>query len=219
MIRVSGLTNKGQATRDRIVVAAADLIYRQGVARTSTLEVEEAAGVSSSQIFHYFGDKRGLVRAVIALQTERILAGQHAMLAGPAPVTGEGGAGHGGPGEGMAALVAWRDGVIAMQSMLGFSGGCPIGSLTSELADVDLDARSDLADGFRRWEAVVGQVLGDMARRGELRSGADPDQLALALLAAFQGGVLLEAGLDAVIERIRQLTDDPAAPSGVSGPG
>jgi TetR/AcrR family transcriptional repressor of nem operon len=210
---MSGLTSKGQATRDRIVAAAAELIYRQGVARTTTLEVEEAAGVSSSQIFHYFGDKQGLVRAVIALQTERILAGQRAMLAG----------------NGMAALEAWRDAAVAMQAALGFSGGCPIGSLTSELADVDLDARAHLAGGFGRWEAAIHQVLGDMARSGELRAAADVDQLALALLTALQGGLLLgqarrdtaalEAGLDAVIERIRQLTNDAPDPAGVSGPG
>jgi TetR/AcrR family transcriptional repressor of nem operon len=210
---VSGLTTKGQATRDRIVAAAAELIYRQGVARTTTLEVEEAAGVSSSQIFHYFGDKQGLVRAVITLQTDRILAAQQAMLAG----------------NGMAALEAWRNSVVAMQTTLRFSGGCPIGSLTSELAEVDLDARADLAGGFGRWEATIHQVLRDMERRGELRADADADQLALALLTALQGGLLLgqarrdtaalEAGLDAVLERIRQLTNDPPDPVGVSGPG
>ena len=60
------LTRKGQATRDRIVEAAAGLMFRQGVAGTTTEQVQAAAGVSASQIFHYFGDKRALVRAVIA---------------------------------------------------------------------------------------------------------------------------------------------------------
>jgi hypothetical protein len=53
-----------------------------------------------------------------------------------------------------------------------------------------------------------------MRDRGELRVGADPDSLALAMLAALQGGLLmtqtrrdtvaLETVLDAMIDRIRQ---------------
>ena len=67
------ITRKGQATRDRIVAAAAVLVYEHGVAGTSTEDVQAAAGVSASQLYHYFGDKRTLTRAVIDYQTEAIL--------------------------------------------------------------------------------------------------------------------------------------------------
>ena len=56
------LTRKGQQTRERIVAAAADLILQQGVARTTLDDVRAEAGVSSSQIYHYFADKEALVR-------------------------------------------------------------------------------------------------------------------------------------------------------------
>ncbi|MNI97307.1 hypothetical protein D3C73_1559290 [compost metagenome] len=52
-----------------------------------------------------------------------------------------------------------------------------------------------------------------MHARGEMRADADPDRLALALLTALQGGLLmtqvrkdicaLEAVLDAILEHIR----------------
>src|SRR5262249_60349731 len=80
------LTRKGQATRDRIVEAAAGLMFRQGVAGTTTEQVQAAAGVSASQIFHYFGDKRALVRAVIAYQTEAVLAAHQPLLSGLASI-------------------------------------------------------------------------------------------------------------------------------------
>ncbi len=51
------LTPKGRATRERIVAAAAALTYERGVAGTSTEEVREAAGVSASQLYHYFDSK------------------------------------------------------------------------------------------------------------------------------------------------------------------
>ena len=60
-----GLTRKGAQTRQKIVAAAAGLILEQGVAGTTLEEVRAAAGVSSSQIYHYYADKEALVRAVV----------------------------------------------------------------------------------------------------------------------------------------------------------
>src|SRR5208282_2449480 len=51
------LTIKGRQTRQRIVAAAAELMFEGGVAGTTMEDVRAAAGVSSSQIYHYFADK------------------------------------------------------------------------------------------------------------------------------------------------------------------
>ena len=66
---------------------------------------------------------------------------------------------------------------------------CPVGSLGSELAAADTDARARVAASFRRWEGAVGSGLHGMQARGEL-GRAGPDELALATLAALQGGLL-----------------------------
>ena len=73
--------------------------------------------------------------------------------------------------------------------------------------------RADLVAGFEQWEAPLRSGLATMRERGLLRADADPDRLALALLAALQGGLLLtqtrrttlplETALDAMIELIR----------------
>src|ERR1700739_3999009 len=107
-------TRKGRATRDRIVAAAAELMSRHGVAGTSTPAVRDAAGVSSSQIYHYFADKDDLTRAVIAFQTEAVLASQPPTLARL---------------DSFDALRAWRDFVVAAAQQGGGAGGCPLGSL------------------------------------------------------------------------------------------
>ena len=69
------LTPKGRATRDRIVAAAAELMFEQGVAG-ELQHVQQAARVSGSQLYHYFGDKASLVHAVIAWQGETVLGRQ-----------------------------------------------------------------------------------------------------------------------------------------------
>ena len=105
--------------------------------------------------------------------------------------------------------------MIEHQRELNCSGGCPIGSLGSELAETDPQARAQVSDGFRRWEAAIQSGLREMHVRGRLTPDADPDTLALALLAALQGGLLLtqierdtkplEAALDAMLELVARL--------------
>jgi TetR/AcrR family transcriptional regulator, transcriptional repressor for nem operon len=191
-------TRKGRATRDRIVAAAADLMYRHGVAGTSTPAVRDAAGVSSSQIYHYFADKDDLARAVIAFQTDAILSSQAPALARL---------------DSLDALRAWRDVVVDAARRGNGAGGCPLGSLSSELSDEHPWARDALAAGFTAWSEAIRGGLAAMIDHGGLRRGTDPARLALALLAAVQGGLLLaqaqhstdalEAALDTVIAHIR----------------
>jgi TetR/AcrR family transcriptional regulator, transcriptional repressor for nem operon len=171
------LTRKGAQTRQRIVAAAADLILRQGVAGTTLDDVRAEAGVSSSQIYHYFADKEALVRAVVDYQAEAVVGGIHEpMLAAI---------------DGIDGLRAWRDKIVSIQERGGCVGGCPLGSLGSELAELDHVARHDVAVGYSRWEAAIRSCLQGMHDRGQLVAAADPDQLATAILAALQGGLLL----------------------------
>jgi AcrR family transcriptional regulator len=67
------LTAKGEATRQKIIEAAAGLIYEHGVAGTNNELVRAAAGISGSQLSHYFPDKESLVRAVIAWRADTMI--------------------------------------------------------------------------------------------------------------------------------------------------
>jgi TetR/AcrR family transcriptional repressor of nem operon len=191
------LTRKGLATRARIVAAASELMFRRGVAGTSTEDVRAAAHVSNSQLYHYFADKTALVQAVIGHQADEIINGQR-------PVLDE--------LDSLAAFRQWRDMLVGLQRQRHCEGGCPLGSLSSELAETDEPARVALAASFDRWETPIRDGLRRMRDRGELRHDTDVDQLALATLAALQGGLLLtqarrsvgplEAALDLAISQI-----------------
>jgi AcrR family transcriptional regulator len=74
-------TRQGRGTRERIVRAAAELMAERGGAATSLDDVIGATGASKSQLYHYFGDKRGLVQAVVEFQCAAVLGGQAHALA------------------------------------------------------------------------------------------------------------------------------------------
>lgn len=200
------LTVKGRATRERIVKVAADLIFEHGVAGTSIDDVRRAAAVSGSQMTHYFSDKRSLVRAVVAWQADTVIE-LHRM-----PVLGE--------LDSFEALDLWGELNIAREKKFACERGCSFGSLAGELAEQDSATRADLAQGFQRWEALFRHGLRLMKERGDLRPDANPDELAISLLAALQGGMLLtqttrdirplEGAIKGVLAHVRSFATDEA---------
>jgi TetR/AcrR family transcriptional repressor of nem operon len=170
------LTVRGRATRDRIVTAAASLVHERGVAGTSLDDVRGVTGTSKSQLYHYFADKSALVRAVVDRQVAEVLQAQSPELDAL---------------DSMAALQAWRDRVVALNAQVACVGGCPMGRLAHELAESDPTARAALRDGFGMWQARLSAGLRSMQERGELDGGTDVEALALGLVAAAQGGLLL----------------------------
>jgi TetR/AcrR family transcriptional regulator, transcriptional repressor for nem operon len=197
------LTARGAATRSRIVEAAADLIYAHGVERTSLDDVMAASGVSKSQLYHYFADKDALVLEVIARQTERVLDAQRPHLDAL---------------DSLPALKAWRDAFVRLNKAVQ-CGGCPLGSLASELANDSEPARKRLADSFSLWRERIENGLARMQERGELSGSANPHDLALALLSAVEGGLLLaktthssrplEIAIDMAIDHVARHVNAP----------
>ena len=64
-------TQSGQKTRERILEATIELVCQKGFAGTSVREVCEAVGVAKTAVYWHFGNKAGLMAAVIETVTRR----------------------------------------------------------------------------------------------------------------------------------------------------
>lgn len=189
-------TSRGVATRARIVSVAAELMRENGVANTSLDSVLAASDTSKSQLYHYFADKDALVLAVIQRQTECVLDAEGASS---------------GELTSIAALRRWRDAIVEQTREREGAGGCPLGSLVSELAEAPR-SRALLSEGFERWEAQLEAGLEAIRARSKHKSRANLRDLAMTLLTALQGGLLLaqvmrstrplELALDAAIDHV-----------------
>ena len=169
------LTGKGQATRARILEHAAELIYAKGVHATNNELLRRVAGVSGSQLNHYFPSKESLVLAVIDWQADRVLT----FLRSERFTNFES----------IGSLREWADFYIAYEHSC--QEGCSLGSLASEIIKTDLDVRAELANAFGQWRDIFRNGLRRMQEAGRLSTEADPTRLAYLLLSAFQGGMLL----------------------------
>jgi len=194
------------------VQAAAELIYERGVSGTSNEDVRRAAGVSGSQLSHYFPDKDSLVRAVVRWRADRIVEGHRAPAFEQL--------------DSLAALHTWARTYLEHDEL--WRGGCSYGSLAAEVAKTTPPLHADLAAGFQRWLGLFRQGLGLMRERGHLQDRADPDELANVLMAAFQGGTLLaqvagdvrplRAALLAALAHVESYTSPTAATASLTQP-
>src|SRR5271170_1600317 len=103
-------TRKGQETRQRIIDAAANLIFERGVSQFCLDDVREATGTSRSQLYHYFENKSDLLHAVIEYQRDRVLSVHRPTFAKL---------------ESWTELRRWRDMIVATQAARSCRSGCP----------------------------------------------------------------------------------------------
>ncbi|SNY49005.1 DNA-binding transcriptional regulator, AcrR family [Paractinoplanes atraurantiacus] len=170
------LTARGAATRERIVLAAAELMAVKGVAATTLDDVRVASSTSKSQLYHHFAAKEELVREVVTHQAAVVLERQDQLLRGVSSFAG---------------LRRWRDAVVQRSELRSGAYGCEIGTLAAELSDTDEQARQALAGHFATWERLLADGFRRMRDNGTLRADADPATLSVAVMAAVQGGYLL----------------------------
>ncbi|MBN7350399.1 TetR/AcrR family transcriptional regulator [Mycobacteroides abscessus] len=168
------LTEKGQATRARILEQAAELIHTKGVAATNNEQLRRVTGISGSQLNHYFPTKESLVMAVIEWQTEQVMR-----FYGSEQFAGF---------DTIEALRSWVDYYVTHESA--YRDGCTLGSLASQIIKSDLQVHDELARAFDQ-RNIFRDGLRRMQSLGRLSATADPTQLADLLLSAFQGGMLL----------------------------
>lgn len=167
-------TRRGRASRERLVEVAAQSVAEHGIAQLRLDEVLSAAGASKSQMYHYFSDRDGLIEAAVSHRCDEVLAKLE-------PAFGQ--------VESFADLESVLSGFAADYARQ--LTGCPIGTLAAELTEGPVRARGLVTDAFGSWEGLIREALARIRAHGELTPDADPAQLAMGLLAAMEGGMLL----------------------------
>lgn len=155
-----------KTTRERIIEAADRLFYRHGYENTSFADIADAVQISRGNFYHHFKSKDEILQAVIDLR----LANTRNMLDrwDNAAET---------PADRIRCFIRI---LIANRAKI-MRSGCPVGTLSGELAKLDHPSQAEaneLFTVFRAWLREQFVLLG---------RAADADTLALHLLARSQG--------------------------------
>jgi TetR/AcrR family transcriptional regulator, transcriptional repressor for nem operon len=155
---------RGAGKRERLIEGAREVLYAQGVERTTLADIAEAADVPVGNVYYYFKTKDELVDAVVASHLDDVRGALSTLEL------------HRTPKARLKAFVR----MLVGQADLMASHGCPQGSLCSELDKRDASSdrqRSELLGAPIDWAE---QQFRAMGRR-------DARDLAVALIASYQG--------------------------------
>ena len=171
-----GESEKGTATRLRIMRTAADLFHKQGVGATSPDEILEAARAGKGQFYHYFRSKEGLVHQVLLSYIEGVEAGTSAVDYEV---------------RSWEDLERWFASHVELQKRFRMLRGCPFGTIANGVTETDELIRQDLSHLF---EIVKNKLRAFFIRekaQGRLTTEADEERLADFCIAAIQGAMLM----------------------------
>src|ERR1700741_1187723 len=164
---------KASGKRERLIGAACDLFYRQGIAGTTLAHIAEAAEVPLGNMYYYFKTKDDIVAAVVEARTEEIRSATAALQRR-----------HGSPKARLKALVA----LLAESRDRIADHGCPLGTLCTELANQPGQSPSLTAPLMQTLLDWAEQQFHAMGRR-------DARDLALELVISYEGSAVLTNAL------------------------
>jgi AcrR family transcriptional regulator len=78
-----GRALRGEATRERVLNAARDVLLENGFGQTTTRAIADRAGVRVSLVHYHFGGKHGLMIQVLARENAALLERQRELYAEP----------------------------------------------------------------------------------------------------------------------------------------
>jgi TetR/AcrR family transcriptional regulator, transcriptional repressor for nem operon len=179
--------------RERLVASARELVYEQGVQRTTLAQIAERADVPPGNVYYYYKTRDELVHAVIESRIARVR-----QVLGDLDRRGT-------PKARLKALAGtWDDAAPDV-----IEHGCPVGSLACELSKDDTELSAKAAELMREILDWIEGQFRELGRR-------DAPALAVEMLAAIQGAALLanalrdEALFRREIRRVKRWIDDIA---------
>ncbi|MCR8899327.1 TetR/AcrR family transcriptional regulator [Gordonia sp. GONU] len=160
-------------TDERIVVAMAELLRRQGYAATGIKQVVETADAPIGSIYHHFGGGKRDVAAAALRQSGAAYGELIGLLLAP----------YDDPAEGIEAAFVAAAGTIEQGGWLNM---CPVGTVAGEVADAE-PALREVADEVMSAWIDAGTAL--FAARG--LTDADARSLMYAVVSALEGAFIV----------------------------
>jgi AcrR family transcriptional regulator len=199
-------------TRERLLQAAFEEIYRRGFQSASLETILRQAGVTKGALYHHFPDKASLGHAVVDdVVTELLLERWLGLLARQ-------------PGDPLTALQGMLEERVAQLTAREIELGCPLNNLAQEMSPLDERFRRRVAATFDKWTRGFAEVIERGQAEGTVRRDMDAKTMAQFLVAGIEGSfglakaarspALLRSNLEVLSTWLESLRPVPKRPSG-----
>jgi len=173
-------SSKGDQTRQRVIQKAAEVFNRRGFAGASISDLMEATGLEKGGIYRHFESKQELAEAAfdyaweaVSLPRQRGLEEQKNSLD--------------------KLLLLVRNFVGEPPRTI--TGGCPLLNTAVDCDDGNVLLRNKARAALSGWRSRIADFVRDGQQNGELRKNIDPESVAVVMIAALEGAVMM-SGLE-----------------------
>lgn len=186
---------KGDATRERILAAAMELIHTQGYHHTHISDIMAASGVKKGNLYFHFASKDDLCLALLRKAKEDYFAYLRKSM------------------KSAAALDRLNDIFMAVYKLhrsRRFMGGCLFGNIALEMSDENPLFADIIRDVFDEWSGLFAELIEQAQAEGRLEKDIRPASLARHIVASLEGAIMmtkLTKDQDDFIGCIRTLQD------------
>jgi TetR/AcrR family transcriptional repressor of nem operon len=161
-------------TRDKLLLAAFEEIYRRGFQAASLDAILAKAGVTKGALYHHFPDKAALGYAVVDDVIKGLLLERWLGLLDP---TGD-------PLSALQRVLQRRAASLTVQEV---ELGCPLNNMAQEMSPLDERFRRRISATFDAWRDGFAQALERGQAEGSVRQDVDARKVATFMVAAVEG--------------------------------
>ena len=161
-------------TRQALLEAAYEEIYRNGFQAASLNTILERTGVTKGALYHHFSSKQKLGYAVI----DEIIS-QKLDREWLTPIQQPG---H--PIDVMIEVIQQAGQQITSQQI---DQGCPLNNLAQEMSPIDPGFRQRIDHLYRKWQESIEKLLHNGQQDGTVKASINPPDAALFILASIEG--------------------------------
>jgi AcrR family transcriptional regulator len=199
------LTTKGEKTRRRIVEKAAGVFNTKGYFGSSMGDLVREIGLEKGGIYNHFTSKEELALEAFDYAAGTMQERFHAALEGKE-----------GALERLFAIVDVLGGLAEDPPV---EGGCPVLNTAVESDDAHMELKDRAREAMSGWLRLIGSIVKEGVRNGELRPGKNPREMASVVVATLEGAVMLsrlyddptymKRSVDHLKEHLRSLACNP----------
>lgn len=169
------MTIKGEQTKEMILVEAAKVFNRQGIASTSISDLLKATGTTKGNLYFHFSGKKELGLEVLSKAQKSFREFLNDSLQGPTPG---------------AQLEQFFCRVLERNRCTGFVGGCLFGNTALESSDTDSQLARLVSEVFAEWIDKLQDTISAAQATGQIRQDLPASHLAELVVVAVEGGIM-----------------------------
>jgi TetR/AcrR family transcriptional repressor of nem operon len=169
--------SKAERTKQFIVEKTAPIFNKKGYSGTSLNDIMDATGLTKGSIYGNFVNKDDVALAAFDFNLKKVntIIGQEIAESG-----------------------SYREKLLAYtkvyEGYFGFpfpEGGCPVLNTAVEADDTHPELKKRAMDAITSWKNMVADLVQKGIDSKEFRSGIDPEQVALTMIATVEGAIMI----------------------------